>query len=139
MENLAEQIDVLIPIVREKGYKFQSFVMGYHEYRKIWTPKNNEILKVEMEPTNKMDKFAAAVIKDKKTIGHLPKGKTGRLSKTIYYFLKVENNNDCQVEILDCKAVNLGDGMGMRIPCTLLFSGQSDFIDILSNELCKHI
>ena len=40
-----------------------------------------------MEPTNKMDKFAVAVIKNKKIIGHLPLGKTGRFTKTIFYFL----------------------------------------------------
>ena len=37
------------------------------------------------------------------------------------------------------KAVNLGDGMGMRVPCILVFRGQSEFIDILSNELSKHM
>ena len=112
--------------------------MGFHEYRKIWEPKSNEILEVKMEPTNKMDKFAVAVIKNKKIIGHLPLGKTGRFSKTIFYFLKCEYN-DCKVKIVDGKAVNLGDAMGMTVPCLLLFRGQSDYIDILSKELSKNM
>ena len=37
------------------------------------------------------------------------------------------------------KAVNLGDGMGMRVPCLLIFCGQSDYIDILSKELFKNM
>ena len=44
--------------------------MGFHEYRKIWEPKSNEILEVKLEPTNKMGKFAVAVIKKKKIVGH---------------------------------------------------------------------
>ena len=55
--------------------------MGFHEYRKIQEPKSNEILEVKMEPTNKMGKFAVAVIKNKKNIGHLPLGKMGAFPK----------------------------------------------------------
>ena len=68
MENLLKKIDVLIPIVKERGLNFKSFVMLFHEYWKIWEHKSNEILEVKTEPTNKMDKFAVAVIKNKKNI-----------------------------------------------------------------------
>ena len=51
--------------------------MGFHEPRSIWEPKSNEILEVKMEPTNNMDKFAVAVIKNKKIIRHHPLGKLG--------------------------------------------------------------
>ena len=81
MENLSKQIDVLIPIIKERELNFKSFVMGFHEYPNIWQPKSNEILEVKMEPTNKMDKFAVAVIKNKKIIGHLPLGKMGAFPK----------------------------------------------------------
>ena len=64
-----------------------------------------------MGPTNKMDKFAIAVIKNK-FIGHIPLGKTGRFSKTVFNFLKCEYN-DCKVKIVDGKAVNLGNGVGI--------------------------
>ena len=127
MENLTQKIDTPIPIIKEKELNFKSFVMGFHEYRKTWKPKPNEILEVELEPTNKMDKFAVAIIKNKEIIGHLPLGKTGRFSKTIFYFLRCEHN-DCKVKIVDGKAVNLGDGM--RVPCILVFRGQREFIDV---------
>ena len=29
--------------------------------------------------------------------------------------------------------------MGMRVPCILLLRGQSEFIDILNNELSKNV
>ena len=75
---------------------FKSFVMGFHEYRKIWESKSNEILEVKLEQQYKNKKF----------VGHLPLGKTGRFSKTIFYFLRSEYN-DYKVKIVDGEAVNL--------------------------------
>ena len=138
MENISKQIDVLIPIIKEWKLNFKSFVMGFHMYRKIWEPKSNEILEVKIELTNEMDKFAVALIKNKKIIGNLPLGKTGCFSETIFYFLKYKYS-DYKVKIVDGKVVNLGDGMGMRVPYLLLFRGQSDYIDILSRELSKNM
>ena len=54
-------------------------------------------------------------------IGHLPKGKSGKYVKTIFYFLKNDPLNICQVKITG-KAVNLGDNKGMRISCLLQFT-----------------
>ena len=138
MENISKQIDVLIPIIKEWKLNFKSFVMGFHKYRKIWEPKSNEILEVKIELTNEMDKFAVALIKNKKIIGNLPLGITGCFSETIFYFLKCKYS-DYKVKIVDGKVVNLGDGMGMRVPYLLLFRGQSDYIDILSRELSKNM
>ena len=112
--------------------------MGFHEYRKIWEPKSNEILEVKKEATNKTDRFAVAVINNKKITGHLPLRKTGCFFKRIFYFLKCEYN-DCKVTIVDGKAVNLGDGVEIRVPCLLSFRGQSDYINILSKELSKNM
>ena len=106
MENRSKQIDALIPIIKKRELNFKSFVMGFHENRKIWEPNYNEISEVKLESTNKMDKFTVAVIKNK-NIGHLPLGKTGRFSKTIFYFLKCEYI-DWKVKIVDGKAGNLG-------------------------------
>ena len=70
-------------------------------------------------PGNKISKFFVAVIKNKKVIRYLPLGKTGRFSKTIFYFLRYEYY-ECKVKIVDSKVVNLGDGKRMRV---LLFRG----------------
>ena len=37
------------------------------------------------------------------------------------------------------QVINQGDDKGMKIPCTLMFTGQSEFVDILSQELKKHM
>ena len=83
-----------------------------------------------------MDKFAVVIKINTTTVGHLPKGKTGRFCKTVFYFHKIQNTS-CKVVITSQKTVNLGDGLGMRTPCKS-FRGQSQFVDILEQEVCKH-
>lgn len=138
MEILSNQ-DALIPIIREKELEIKSFVMGFHEYRTVWTPCENEVLLTRMEPTNKEDKFAVAVIgPEGRIVGHLMKGKSGRFAKTIFYLLRASEYHECKVRITG-KAINEGDKKGMKVPCILMFKGQTQFIDILSNELEKHM
>ena len=50
------------------------------------------------------------------------KGKTGRFSKIIFYFLR-------GVHIIDVtfvKAINQEDGKGMKVPCVPAFTGRSN-------------
>ena len=76
-----------------------------------------------MEPQNKVDKYAVAVADNENNlIGHLPKGKSGKYAKTMFYFLKTDPLNICLAKITE-KAVNLGDNRGMRISCLLQFTG----------------
>ena len=39
------------------------------------------------------------------------------------------------MDLVKGKPVNLGDGDGMQVPCTLGFIGQKKFIDILRKTL----
>ena len=49
-----------------------------------WTPLLGENLSTRSEPKNEIDKYAVAVTKDARVIGHLKKGKTGWYAKTIF-------------------------------------------------------
>ena len=93
MEDLSKQIDVLIPIIKERELNCTSQDRTYKQNGQVRCSSG----------------------KEQKNIGHLPLGETGRFSKTIFYFLKCDCN-DCKVKIADGKAVNLGDGVGMRVP-----------------------
>ena len=84
MENLSQKSYILIPTIKEKQLNFRSFVLEFHEFRKIWEPKSNEFLEVKLEPTNKMDKFAAEVIKNKKLLGILLLVKLGAFPKQFF-------------------------------------------------------
>ena len=106
-----------IPIVRLKSYAINAFVMGYHVYKKNWTPSIGDELQGFMEPTNKLDKYAVAVKgKDGDVIGHLPLGKSGKFAKTVFYFLKSGKNIHCKITLTE-KATNAGDGLRMKVPC----------------------
>ena len=84
MDYFSKEIDVPIPIIKERELNFKSFIMGFHECRKIWEPKSNEILEVKMEPTNKMGKFTVAVTKNKKILDTFLLEKLGAFPKQCF-------------------------------------------------------
>ena len=67
-------------------------------------------------------------------VGHLKKGDNGRFAKIVFYFLRADPRNRCIASITG-KRLNYGDGMGMRVPCTLIFHGHRQYIDVLQREL----
>ena len=126
-----------IPIIKLKSYAIDAFVMGYHVYKKNWTPSVGDELQGVMESTNKLDKYAVAVEgKDGNVIGHLPLGKSGKFAKTVFYFLKADKSHLCKISIIG-KAINAGDGLGMKVPCRLFFLAEEKFIKILQEKLSK--
>ena len=97
--------------------------MGYHVYKKNWTPSIGDELQGFMEPTNKLDKYAVAVRgKDGDVIGHLPLAKS--------------DNHNCKITVTG-KATNAGDGLGMKVSCQLFFLVEEKFIIILQEKLSK--
>ena len=127
-----------IEIILIKYYETNSTVMGYHEYQKKWDAVIGEVLEAKMEPTNDIDKYAVAVCKKGDIVGHLPKGKTGKFAKMIFYFLKSEMLCTCKVKVTG-KRTNFGDDKGLRIPGLLQFSGPKENIELLKKllEECK--
>ena len=69
------------------NFETPSYIKGYHEYKKIWTPFLQEELREEMEPAKPVDKYAVAVKKNNVVVGNLPPGCSGKFAKTIFYFL----------------------------------------------------
>ena len=52
--------------------------------------------------------------KNECTVGHLPLGKTGNFSKSVFYFLSADQYSICEVEITGT-LVNLGDRHQLHI------------------------
>ena len=94
------------------------------------------MLTTVLEPTNIEDKFADAVFKGDRLVGHLPLERTGKFAKTVFHFLRANISNKCSVEVTG-KAINQGDGKGMKVPCKLYFSTNENFIKILKEKLPK--
>ena len=106
-------------------------------YKKNWTPSIGDQLQGFMKPINKLDKYAVAVNgKDGDSIGHLPLGKSGKVEKTASYFLNSDKNHRCKTTVTG-KATNAGDGLGVKVPCQLLFLDKEKFIIILQEKLSK--
>ena len=56
-----------IPIILEKSYEIEAFVMGHHVYKQTWTPFVGEKLDTAMQPNNAKDKYAVAIFQEEKT------------------------------------------------------------------------
>ena len=107
-----------------------SFVMGYHDYKDVWTPYVGENLECCREPSNVMDKYAVAVLVKGEIVGHLMHGSSGKFAKTIFYFF----TNSCTA-IVTGKPVNLGKGKGMQVPSTLKLNGSQVMLCTLRKAL----
>lgn len=115
-------------------FEIDSHVKGYHAYQNEWVPVVNENLRARTEPENVVDKYAVCVLSGEDVVGHLKKGKSGRFAKTVFYFLRGDKDGSCSV-IVGGKPVNLGDGEGIQVQCTLHFTGQKKFIEVLRKQL----
>lgn len=129
LEHLEEKIELPILIFRENEYQVNSYVMGVSRI-----PKNLDTQTfVSWNRTEIADKFAVVMEKNETTtVGRLLNGKKRRFSKTIFYSCK------SKATVVELSFSFWSWKLDMKVPCTLHFDGQSDFIDILSNELCKH-
>ena len=126
-----------IPLVIIREFKCESMIKEYHAYMNDWTLMIGESLTTRPEPENEIDKYAVTVTKDAKVIGHLKKGETGRYVKTVFYFLRANPMNTANITVTG-KRVNLGDGQGLQIPCTILFPGEEKYIEVLKKQLNLH-
>ena len=63
----------MLPIVLEKPYEMEAFVMGHHVYKETWMPFVGEKLETVMQPNNVKDKYAVAIFQEgrRKVIGNL--------------------------------------------------------------------
>ena len=106
-----------------------SNIKGYQVYKSVWAPTLQEQVYKEIEPHNPVNKYAVAVKKDEKVVGHLPLGENGKFAKTIFYFLCGDSYGKCNITVTG-KAVNLGDCDGMQVSCILHISGQKSMVEI---------
>ena len=72
-----------IPIILTTCLEIQTYIKGHHACKDIWTPETGEQLKVRIEPRNCVDKYAVYVEKDKRVVGHLKNGESGKLEYNV--------------------------------------------------------
>ena len=132
---MSEKIDTSeeLAIVVMKEYQHNPTVRGFYVYKEIWNPVKGEVLDTIMEPENPTNRYAVCVENNGNVVGYLTKGKNGRFSKTIFFFLRADKYGSCKVRIRKSKSINRGEGM--EVECTLEFTGQRQIIDILKENL----
>ena len=109
-----------------------SEIMGYHEYQLDWNPLIDEGFQTSCEPDKLKDSFAASVLKIGKIAANLKNGDNRLYARTVFYFLRADPRNICTVTGIP---MNHGDGLGMKVPCTLNFRGHQIYMDVLKREL----
>ena len=72
----------------------------------------------QLKENQVVDKFAVCVKKENEIVGHLSLGKDGKFAKAVFCFLRTDEYGSWNVFIKE-KPVNLGDGDGMQVSCTL--------------------
>ena len=125
-----------IPIILTTCLEIQTYIKGHHVYKDIWTPEIGEQLKVRIEPDNCVDKYAVCVEKDKKVVGYLKKGESGKFAKIIFHFLRSDPYSSC-ISTISEKTCNLEDGEGLQVPCQLDMTGQQQYVNTIKQELHK--
>ena len=89
-----------------------------------------------MELDNAVDKYAVAVMKKDRVVGHLMKRKSRKFAKTVFFFLRTDEIDSTTVKITG-RAVNKGKGMGMEVPCSIAFTGSKPMLDKLKEILSQ--
>ena len=118
-------------------YHEMKSVMGFHNYRNKWEPVIGEILNTRMELTTKWINTSWLCLTRRITLLVIyQKAQVKKYAKTIFYFLRNDSVNVCKVKVTG-KAVNLGDDKGMRIPCVLQLTGNSQMVSLLKEVICK--
>ena len=116
--------------------ELSSHITGYHEYQAEWVPTVGEILLGEREPDNFEDHHAVCVRKDGRVVGHLERGVSGRFAQLIFFFLRADRNARCTVTITG-QPVNLGDMLGMKVPCKIVLTGGQEYMRISDTQLAQ--
>ena len=101
-------------------FSIESCVRGYHVYKDIWEASIGEELPCKRENGNRADPFAVAVVKNRVTVGHIPR----KISSVCSLFLR--RNGVISVCTTEKRrfSEDLPQG-GLEIPCILSFEGAS--------------
>ncbi len=104
---------LILTMETSDSFEYQSFIIGYHIYQNVWEPNIGERLFVG----NSHDKFAAKVISDGRTVGHMPK----EISKVCHSFIK---RGGKIVTVVTGRKVNRGLDLGLEIPAKFSFTSK---------------
>ena len=121
------------------AFEMDSYIKGYHDkYKDIWTPTMEQALKAVPEPKNEVEKTSSLHNVWWWNCWTFEEGCNWMLYKdSLLPF--TEEKGSCTA-IVKGNAVNVADGKGMQVPCTLHFEGaQQNLFMYCNNSFRKTI
>ncbi len=107
---------------------YESAVRGYHEYMIQWpAPHQGELLECASNPENPWDSYAVAVVRDSKTVGHLP----FEICHLVFFF--IQEGGNVEFEVTGPRQACSAPCGGMEVPGNLVF--YSDSVQLVRNLL----
>ena len=110
-----------VHVVALSSFSYTSFILGYHDYKEIWTP-DIEVLEVEAEPSNPHDSMATAVKRNGDVVGHVPRSLA---HFTHFFLLKEDSQIMCEVT---GRPLNHDVGLNLEVLCLYCFEGRQKYI-----------
>ena len=80
-------------------------------YKVVWSPNVRDSFQVEIDETNRHDRFAVAVMVNGDIVGHVPR----EFAKVVYYFIR--NNGIVTGEVCGRRKRSSVPMKGLEIPC----------------------
>ena len=116
----------LAKITMATSFSIESTVRGHHVYKTEWNPIIGEELCCLAEEDNAFDRFAVAISKDGRIVGHVPL----ELARTFWYFLQ-KRHSSVTCRITDVRRRSEVEGKGLVVPCVYIFRGKTHHLEKL--------
>ena len=94
------------------SYEFRAAIRGFHVYRNIWQPYEDEKLRCDFEPDNMFDMFSIKVLGGTGIVGHLPR----EISRPTKFLIDRGATISAKVCSINIRRSPLFQG-GLEIPC----------------------
>ena len=99
--NLQVDVQKEIEIILIRSHKSSSFWKGCQSYQNIMDPAKGQVIQAEIEPMNFVNKYAVEAIRGGHVVEYLKIATSKKFEKTIFCFLKCDENNRCWVKVTD--------------------------------------
>ena len=113
------------PLRSSIASRIESTVREHHVYKTHWSPSIEELC-CEVEEDNTFDRYAVAVTKDGRVVGHVPR----ELARICYFFLKKQHST-MTCTVTDKRRPSDINGKGLVVPCIYIFKGKERHIQKL--------
>ena len=123
-----------LPREKMEKYEVSSVVRGFHVYQRSWSPSLEEQLACLREDGNDKDRYAVAVLRHGRVVGHIPR----RISAACSLFIERNGRIHCRITGTRQYSADLPQG-GLEIPCVLTFEGDKKEVTKVRKLINKQV